>query len=127
VSEPEAGRTSRQAAYADLVSAVLDLRGPRATQEFDRAVADAVAAGLLPDAVARELKWLQRASLRALVDHAERVLPSTLVALEGGDLETQLESRVEPDTDEVPAAPVDLTARRLLVAGLRPIDDPPFP
>jgi hypothetical protein len=81
---------------------------------------------------------LQRDAERALVDHAASVLPAALVALDQHastpDAEQpdhpvvseQLEpdSAAEPLTDPPPDPPADLTARRLLVAGLRPISDP---
>ena len=143
---------ARRAAYADLVAAVLDLRSPIATTTFDRALSDAVAAGTLADDVARELRWLQRESVRDVVTHAANVLPAALVALDASDRSAELRDPVrEPsapasDSESEPAdtstpdladdqgsppepesAPVDLTARRLLVAGLRPILDSPFP
>jgi hypothetical protein len=144
---------ARRAAYADLVAAVLDLRSPTATITFDRALADAVAAGTLADELARELRWLQRESVRDVVTHAAHVLPAALVALDttGGAVELREHSVAErstaapdseggaadtstPDladdqssTPDEESAPVDLTARRLLVAGLRPIPDSPFP
>ena len=139
---------ARSAAYADLVSAVLDLRNPASTQDFDAAIAAAVADGRLAEPLARELRWLQRQSLRAVVEHAAQVLPATLVALEAGAPQAASPRRAaeefaapgdeaEPQPDpnqqaqaesaEPSPAPVDLTARRLLVAGLRPIEDPPFP
>ena len=77
--DAEAGR---RAAYADLVAAVLDLRSPEATRAFDAALSAAVAAGALPDDLARQLRWLQRQSERAVVEHAETVLPPALVALQ---------------------------------------------
>ncbi|MFL6180851.1 MAG: hypothetical protein ACJ73J_00940 [Actinomycetes bacterium] len=153
----------RSAAYAELVSAVLDLRNPGSTHDFDALVAAAVADGRLAEPLARELRWLQRQTVRDVVEHAAHVLPATLVALEGeersqaapagtgnADLPVDAElakadpaaaeghdkpdapgagtSSVAEEPDEEPPAPlVDLTARRLLVAGLRPIDDPPFP
>jgi hypothetical protein len=136
-----AGRTpGRQAAYADLVAAVLDLRTPDATRRFDQALADAVTAEAISPALARELRMLQRDAERALVDHAASVLPAALVALDQREaaedptterldhpvVSEQLEpdSAAEPLTDPPPDPPADLTARRLLVAGLRPISDP---
>ncbi len=73
---------SRLAAYADLVAAVLDLRGCGPTQAFDAALNEAVAAGTISDDLARQLRWLQRAGERAIVEHAEAVLPPALVALQ---------------------------------------------
>jgi hypothetical protein len=144
---------ARRAAYADLVTAVLDLRSPIATTTFDRALADAVAAGTLAAELARELRWLQRESVRDVVTHAANVLPAALVALdtsgrpedlrehsvaerstaapgaEGGaaDISTPDLADDQSSTPDEESAPVDLTARRLLVAGLRPILDSPFP
>jgi hypothetical protein len=132
-NEPDGGVRSRQAAFADLVSALLDLRSPEPTRSFDQAVTDAIQRGELTDALGRQLKWLQRESVRGVVEHAAQVLPAILMALEGADLSVPESPAQTPATDppevdaEVPASPVDLTARRLLVAGLRPIDDPPFP
>ncbi len=162
-SGSRADEPGRSAAYAELVSAVLDLRNPASTRDFDALVAAAVADGRLAEPLARELRWLQRQTVRDVVEHAAQVLPATLVALEGGApapeaaLEGTGDSGVPADTelakagsappeayeapgvappptpsteepDQEPPTPlVDLTARRLLVAGLRPIDDPPFP
>ena len=156
-----ADQPGRSAAYAELVSAVLDLRNPGSTHDFDALVAAAVADGRLAEPLARELRWLQRQTVRDVVEHAAHVLPATLVALEGGEepAATPMDTRdpaMPADADvaqpteaaeehavtdppdagtssaeeldqERPAPLVDLTARRLLVAGLRPIDDPPFP
>jgi hypothetical protein len=145
--DAEAGRV---AAYADLVAAVLDLRSPEASRAFDAALSAAVDAGALPDDLARQLRWLQRQSERALVEHAETVLPPALVALqrsitpldspafaESGEqrAEPPVDQRAEPDDEEdlddfdgvaepEPAPVVQLQARRLLVAGLRPLPDP---
>ena len=161
---------ARRAAYADLVAAVLDLRSPVATATFDRALSAALAAGTLTEELARELRWLQRESVRDVVTHASNVLPATLVALDrhvapDPGLDVQDERRADapadataspaeptplaeeredaaaeagwddgdtgaqepPEEAEESPTPVDLTARRLLVAGLRPIPDPPFP
>jgi hypothetical protein len=144
--DAEAGRV---AAYADLVAAVLDLRSPEASRAFDAALSAAVDSGALPDDLARQLRWLQRQSERALVEHAETVLPPALVALQRSitPLESPAvaepverpvaphsEQRAEPDEEELDdfdgvteperAPVVQLQARRLLVAGLRPLPDP---
>lgn len=150
--DAEAGRV---AAYADLVAAVLDLRSPEASQAFDAALSAAVDAGALPDDLARQLRWLQRQSERALVEHAETVLPPALVALHRSiaplsspaavdspgvaePVDPPGEHHLEPDdedelddfngideTEPPESAPVvQLQARRLLVAGLRPLPDP---
>jgi hypothetical protein len=137
----EAGRL---AAYADLVAALLDLSDPTPSATFDDALDAAVTDGSLTPDQARRLRWLQRESVRRLVDHARTVLPSTLVALEGeltgGVAELPDRSAahrddpaIAPATDgpevtdgpDGPAPPVDLHSRRLLVAGLRPLPDGP--
>ncbi len=41
--------------------------------------------------------------------------------------ETPSEEESTPESAPQMSQPVDLTARRMLVAGLRPITDPPFP
>lgn len=140
----EAGRL---AAYADLVAALLDLSDPTPSATFDGALDTAVAEGSLTPEQARRLRWLQRESVRRLVDHARAVLPATLVALEGeltggvaelpdqgtadGRAATAApaaddsgDSGDSDDSDE-PVPPVDLHSRRLLVAGLRPLPDGP--
>ncbi len=156
----------RVAAYADLVAAVLDLRSPGPRQAFDAALTEAVAAGTVSDELARQLRWLQRASERAIVEHAEAVLPPALDALQTNVSEAPAPSALAPlaaaspppqpampipspdhasdhasdpvgdavgnersaepeEVDEPEAAPVvQLQARRLLVAGLRPLPDP---
>jgi hypothetical protein len=175
-NEPDSSG-GRAAAYAELIAAVLDLRSSMPTRTFDQTVTQAVADGRLSAELGRELRWLQRQSLHELVDHAERVLPATIVALED-TLDTDPPSdgqradaapprpvvqpeaqppaapaptaHFEPATDsaaattspgvphepaahtepaptDVPSVAVDLTARRLLVAGLRTVEDRPFP
>ncbi|MCZ3388336.1 MAG: hypothetical protein LH645_04285 [Actinomycetia bacterium] len=148
----------RVAAYADLVAAVLDLRSPGPRQAFDAALSEAVAAGTVTDDLARQLRWLQRASERAIVEHAEAVLPPALNALQTTVSSAPAPSALaplvaaaqppqpamptpspdpvgepasgtgspEPEGLDAPeAAPVvQLQARRLLVAGLRPLPDP---
>ncbi len=137
---------SRLAAYADLVAAVLDLRSSATRESFDEALAQALASGAIADDLARQLRWLQRQSERALVEHAESVLPPALVALDqsaSGALAAPADvlpaarptppppSTPAPEMDELsdeppddePAAVVNLQSRRLLVAGLRPITD----
>lgn len=135
---------SRLAAYADLVGAVLDLRSSATREAFDAALAEALTSGAIADDLARQLRLLQRQSERALVEHAEAVLPPSLVALDHSATDTIAASadippaeRPAPPTtpahpndeasdespDDEPAAVVNLQARRLLVAGLRPIKD----
>ncbi len=140
----------RLAAYADLVAALLDLRGSGPTRAFDAALTDAVASGTISDDLSRQLRWLQRAGERAIVEHAEAVLPPALVALQANATDQAIASMQPPAAPPVPAqsalpvepihddeqdeldavdepepAPVvQLESRRLLVAGLRPITDP---
>lgn len=130
----------RLAAYADLVAAVIDLRSPMTREAFDGALADAVASGALSDDLARQLRWLQRQNERAMVEHAESVLPPALVALDRSaadappvlaDVLQTAPPAVPPEVaplataddrvEDEPAAVVNLQSRRLLVAGLRPI------
>lgn len=141
---------SRLSAYADLVAAVLDLRSSAAREAFDEALATARDSGEIADDLARQLRWLQRQSERALVEHAESVLPAAMVALDQSATDAQSapadllpaarpaspppttpDAAIDEPTDELPdelpddepAAVVNLQSRRLLVAGLRPITD----
>lgn len=133
----------RVAAYADLVAAVLDLRGSGPTQAFDAALADALATGAISDDLARQLRWLQRVGERAIVEHAEAVLPPALVALQAiaSHAGAAIDHQATPTTDRLaddlaqltdlaepvepePAPVVALEGRRVLVAGLRPLPDP---
>ena len=69
------------AAYADLVAALLDATPHAAADRFDAAVADAVQAGTLDPEAARTLRWLQRETVRAVRDHAAATLPALVTAL----------------------------------------------
>jgi len=75
----------RSAAFRELVAGLLDARNDYATTEFDRALAAAEADETIDPAAARLLRWWQRETLRALVEHATRVLPATVLALEQAD------------------------------------------
>jgi hypothetical protein len=72
----------RLAAYADLVAAVLDLRPATTREAFDKAIVDGLSSGTITDDLAKQLRWLQRQNERAMVEHAESVLPPALVALD---------------------------------------------
>ena len=137
---------SREAAYADLVSGLLDLRTDPATERFDAELATAEDEGRIDPQTAKVLRWWQRESLRTMVEHASTVLPPTMLALEksasGSEREVEVSAqswaraagndgasaRDDDDDDEAdendnepPAPPpTDLTEhrRRLLVAGL---------
>jgi hypothetical protein len=139
----------RLAAYADLVAAVLDLRPATTREAFDKAIVDGLSSGTITDDLARQLRWLQRQNERAMVEHAESVLPPALVALDrsaadalspvssvlqtaspepSAGTEAATDPVIDPVTsdlddlpDDEPGAVVNLQARRLLVAGLRPI------
>jgi len=152
-----ASHAARQAAYAELVAGLLDVRDEGAQERFDGQVEQLVAEGLMTPDVARSVRLLQRQSVRAVVEHAQAVLPTTLMALESSHREQWLNQFAEDDnpedldglldastdvlsdeladlTDEMPDdisddnvaqdGPVDLTARRLLVAGLTLLPDP---
>ncbi|HEU4676305.1 MAG TPA: hypothetical protein VFS29_09975 [Motilibacteraceae bacterium] len=67
-------------AWSELVSAVLDARADPATARFDEELAAAQQAGLPAD-VARALRYWQRASVRAALDHARTTLPTVVAAL----------------------------------------------
>lgn len=73
---------SREAAYADLVSGLLDLRTDPATERFDAELAAAEDEGRIDPQTAKVLRWWQRESLRTMVEHASTVLPPTMLALE---------------------------------------------
>jgi len=73
---------SRQAAYADLVAGLLDLRSDPATERFDAELAAAEDEGRIDSQTAKVLRWWQRESLRTMVEHASSVVPPTMLALE---------------------------------------------
>ncbi len=90
-------RRSREAAYADLVAGLLDARTDPATERFDAELASAEEDGRIDAQTAKVLRWWQRESLRALVEHGRVVLPPTLLSLEqaaaGADREAQASAR----------------------------------
>ena len=73
---------SREAAYADLVSGLLDLRTDPATERFDAELAAAEDEGRIDPQTAKVLRWWQRESLRTMVEHASAVVPPTMLAIE---------------------------------------------
>jgi hypothetical protein len=73
---------SREAAYADLVAGLLDLRSDPATDRFDAELAAAQDEGRIDPQTAKVLRWWQRESLRTMVEHASAVVPPTMLALE---------------------------------------------
>lgn len=90
-------KRSREAAYADLVAGLLDARTDPATDRFDAELAAAEDDGRVDAQTAKVLRWWQRESLRALVEHARVVMPPTLLSLEqaaaGADRETEASAR----------------------------------
>src|SRR5436309_9249318 len=77
-----ASRRSRESAYADLVAGLLDVRTDLATDRFDAELSAAEDDGRIDPQTAKVLRWWQRETLRALVEHARVVVPPTLLALE---------------------------------------------
>jgi hypothetical protein len=67
--------------WSDLVGGLLDARTDPATARFDADLAAAVADGSVTQAAAHRLRFWQRASVRALTDHARTVLPVALGAV----------------------------------------------
>jgi hypothetical protein len=139
---------SREAAYADLVAGLLDLRSDPATERFDAELAAAEEEGRIDPQTAKVLRWWQRESLRTMVEHASAVVPPTMLALEqaatGSEREVEVsaqswaraagdsladtpaadlssaDSADATDTADSVPPPTDLSEhrRRLLVAGL---------
>lgn len=135
-------------AYADLVAGVLDARSDAATQAFDAEIAIAESEGRLDARTARALRWWQRESLRALVEHSRTALPPALAALDHAQIEAaratvdaaqaweravgdtspakplaneRLELPSLPDQPLSPPADLRERRRRLIVAGLNPL------
>ncbi len=143
-----ASKRSREAAYGELLTALLDVRLDPATERFDAELEAAEADGRIDPATARVLRWWQRESLRAMAEHARSVVPPTLIALEkaAGRVDDEVEAASEswarvageepslaptrrhrapspPTTDDSSGAlppPTDISEhrRRTLVAGL---------
>jgi hypothetical protein len=76
------GSRDLTSAYSDLVAGVLDARSDAATAAFDAEIALAESEGRLDARTARALRWWQRESLRALVEHSRTALPPALAALD---------------------------------------------
>ncbi len=72
----------RRPAYADLLGSLLSLRPDAATERFDALLAELLAAGHLDPADARELRWWQRESVRAVGDFLAETAPDLLAGLE---------------------------------------------
>jgi hypothetical protein len=125
------------------VTGLLAARTDLATQRFDEELDGAVDRGEVSAETAHRLRLWQRASVRAVTEHAREVLPAALTALDdaGADAEKHVEGLLEtlrerlpvvlerapaslppassPPTSNPPAT-INLEAprRRLLVAGL---------
>lgn len=122
-------------AYADLVAGVLEARRDLATERFDAEISVAEAEGRIDARTARALRWWQRESLRALVEHARTALPPALTALDQAQADAaqaaedaaEAWARAVGDSVEPgppgPGTAADLSERRrrLLVVGLSPV------
>lgn len=75
------GADARTSAYRDLVAGLLEVRRDTASERFDAEVAAAQHDGRLDERTAKLLRWWQRESVRAITEHACRVIPPTLLAL----------------------------------------------
>jgi len=125
----------RAAAYRDLVAGLLDARQDYASAQFDHALVQAETDGLVDAAAARLLRWWQRESLRSLVEHAVRVVPVTVLALEEADLavaEEVAHSRRAYQSASAPAAEVtpatvSIELRDTETVGLAVSSSPPTP
>jgi hypothetical protein len=145
--------SAKTAAYSDLIAGLLDVRDDVATQRFDAEVAAAVATGHLDPDTARRLRWLQRESVRGLVEHARTAVPAAMLGLEqardeqvrdAGALDqeppddapydagfdvgydvTDDEADDGDDADQGDDASYHPTPRRLLVAGLTVLPSDP--
>lgn len=126
---------TRRTALADLVAGLLEARRDIAGDRFDAELAALERAGDVSPEAARLLRYWQRASVRAVVDHARLVLPPALTALDEADQEAS--RAVEDDAASWQRAAAEASAsssrtslptgqptsledhrRRLLVAGL---------
>ena len=90
--------------WTDLVGGLIDARADPATARFDAELADAVAAGAFPEETATRLRFWQRASVRAVADHARTVLPVALGALDAARREAQEDAEVAAATLEAATA-----------------------
>lgn len=98
--------------WSDLVGGLLDARSDPATARFDDELAAAVSSGAVTAEAAHRLRFWQRASVRALADHARHVVPVALGALDAARLDAQQyvegaadvlgapEAAAEPHADE---------------------------
>jgi hypothetical protein len=90
--------------WTNLVGGLIDARTDPATARFDAELADAVTAGALSEETANGLRFWQRASVRAVADHARTVLPVALGALDAARREALEDAAVAAATLEAAAA-----------------------
>ena len=90
--------------WTDLVGGLIDARADPATARFDAELADAVATGALPEETATRLRFWQRASVRAVADHARTALPVALGAIDAARREAQEDVEVAEATLEAATA-----------------------
>ena len=83
--------------WSDLVGGLLDARVDPATARFDAELSAGLADGSLTEDAAHRLRFWQRASVRALADHARTVLPVALGALEAARHEAERDATEAAD------------------------------
>lgn len=71
--------------WADLVAALVSTRTDHATARFDAVLAEAEAAGTIDGPTARTLRWWQRESVRAVVEHVSAAVPATIEIMAAAD------------------------------------------
>jgi hypothetical protein len=106
------GRADRSAAYAELVGGLLEARHDAASARFDAEIAAAEADGRIDERTARVLRWWQRESVRAVVEHARAVIPPALGAIDVADAEATRQN------DDAAQAWERATSRALPILGL---------
>lgn len=79
------GPGSAGSSWADLVAALVSTRADHATARFDEVLAAAEEAGTIDGPTARTLRWWQRQSVQAVVEHVESVLPATIAQMAAAD------------------------------------------
>jgi hypothetical protein len=88
------------------VAGLLEARIDPVTERFDAELAAAVDAGTVSPEAARTLRFWQRASLRALVDHGRSVLPPALGALEAARQESLAAVATEQEAWQAARSPL---------------------
>lgn len=72
----------RGPAYSELLQSLLGLRPDLAGERFDQLLTELLAADRIDPEAARELRWWQRESVRAVSDYLDQTAPALLAALE---------------------------------------------